>query len=480
MKSKYINIILFFICITGIGLVNLFTEDRLISEYENRALEQFPEFSVQVLFSGDYFKKIDLYFSDQFLWRDSFVRISSGVKELKGLPGSDGATIIVQGGFNDAEEHDSLPDINEWGEKVAPEPDSRPEEVIPEPSAEPELTPDLEAYGNEKPEITPGPTNDPVMESTPEPAEKPTEKPEPTPIPASEKDDNGRRIGRILIYNNSAMQLFKANSDAEAHYANTLNSFKERAADQIKVYSLLAPTSAEFIDNDKYKSLTDSQKDAITRVNDKLNGVIPVDAYTKLKEHKGEYIYFRTDHHWTALGAYYAYTAFADSAGFDAVSLDRYETENIENYLGSMYDMTSSSTLRKNPDTITVYKPFVKSEYNVWYEGPVKLKVIDMYHATQKNKYRVFISGDRPLGIIKTEVSNGKKILIIKDSYGNAMVPFLLPHYEEIYVVDPRQYGKNIFNLIQDNEIQEVLFLNYALIVGDNSFADLIIKVMNQ
>ena len=77
MKSKYINIILFFICITGIGLVNLFTEDRLISEYENRALEQFPEFSVQVLFSGDYFKKIDLYFSDQFLWRD-FVRISSG------------------------------------------------------------------------------------------------------------------------------------------------------------------------------------------------------------------------------------------------------------------------------------------------------------------------------------------------------------------------------------------------------------------
>jgi len=122
----------------------------------------------------------------------------------------------------------------------------------------------------------------------------------------------------------------------------------------------------------------------------------------------------------------------------------------------------------------------VKSEYNVWYEGPVKLKVIDMYHATQKNKYRVFISGDRPLGIIKTEVSNGKKILIIKDSYGNAMVPFLLPHYEEIYVVDPRQYGKNIFNLIQDNEIQEVLFLNYALIVGDNSFADLIIKVMNQ
>ena len=495
MKSKYINIILFFACLIGIGLVNIFIGDKLVSEYENRTLEQFPGFSAQALFSGEYFRKVDLYFSDQFLFRDSFVQISSAVKELKGFPGSDGATIIVQGDFNDAEEHGFMPEPGEPFEEMPVEPyDRNEDEITPEPSGDPGLTPAPETRDSGETEITPvpsaGPEPDPGQEpgtepgadstEKTEPTPAPAEKPDPTPAPASEKNDNGKRIGKILIWNNSAMQLFKAYTDAEVYYADTLNKFREKAGEQVKVYSLLGPTSIEFVDNEKYRSLSDSQKEAITRVNERFDGVIPVDAYSRLEEHKDEYIYFRTDHHWTALGAYYAYTAFADACGFEAVPLDRYETETIEDYVGSMYDMTSSSVLKKNPDTITVYKPFVKNEYNVWYEGPVKLKVIDMYHATQKNKYRVFISGDRPLGVIKTEIQNGKKILVIKDSYGNAMVPFLLPHYEEIYVVDPRQYGKNIFKLIEDNGIQEVLFLNYALIVGDKNFANLIIKVMEQ
>lgn len=481
MKSRYINIILFFTCLMAIGTINIFAEDKPVSEYENRALEQFPEFFPQALFSGDYFKKIDLYFSDQFIWRDSFVRISSAIKEHRGLPGNDGAVIIVQGGFNDAEEHRSLPDdFYVPAEEEVDEPDDKTFEAVPvEPSAEALLTP-APAPDEKESLDTAEPGGGTDVSSNPEPAADPVQKTDPTPAPPAEKDDNGRKIGKILIYNNSAMQLFKAYPDAETHYANTINSFKERAGEQVKVYSLLAPTSIEFIDNDKYKSLSDSQKDAIARVNERLKGVIPVDAYQKLQEHKDEYVYFRTDHHWTALGAYYAYAGFADAAGFEAVPLEKFETEKIENFIGSLYDMTSSSTLRKHPDTVTVFKPFVKNEYNVWYEEPVKLNVIDMNQASQKNKYRVFISGDRPLGIIKTEVLNGKKILVIKDSYGNAMVPFLLPHYEEIYVVDPRQYEKNIFKLIQDNEIQEVLFLNYALIVGDKNFADLIVKVMNQ
>ena len=76
-----------------------------------------------------------------------------------------------------------------------------------------------------------------------------------------------------------------------------------------------------------------------------------------------------------------------------------------------MYDMTSSNTL-KNIDTITVYKPFVENVYNVWYEGPVKFKVIDMYHASQKNKYRVFISVHVTLGIIESEVRIIKRFLL--------------------------------------------------------------------
>ena len=98
-----------------------------------------------------------------------------------------------------------------------------------------------------------------------------------------------------------------------------------------------------------------------------------------------------------------------------------------------MYETTGSSNLKRNPDTITVYHPFTQNEYHVYYGSGIKMKVIDMSHADKKNKYRVFLSGDRPLGIIKTDVGNGKKIFCLR----YAMVPFPAAHYEEIYVVDP-------------------------------------------
>jgi len=282
----------------------------------------------------------------------------------------------------------------------------------------------------------------------------------------------------VLIYKDSAYALFPFSQDSANYYVKTLHEFQQEAGDEVTVYSMLVPTNTEFLQEEKFQALTDSQKDAIDYVYAKLQGVVPVDAYTPLKEHCNEYVYFRTDHHWTALGAYYAYTGFAKAAGFEPVSLDRYQTETIEGYIGSMYETTGSSNLKRNPDTITVYQPFTKNEYHVYYSSAIKMKVIDMSHADKKVKYRVFLSGDRPLGIIKTDVGNGKKILVIKDSYGNAMVPFLLPHYEEIYVVDPRQYENNIFSLIRNNGIQEVLFLNYVPILSYYGYIDLVVKIM--
>ena len=325
------------------------------------------------------------------------------------------------------------------------------------------------------------PSGEASISPAPEPKAEPTALPAqsaPSPTSKPPRDDNGKTIGKVLIYKDGAYALFPFSEDSANYYVKTLNQFRQEAGDGVTVYSLLAPTSMEFLQEEKFQQLTDSQKDTIEYVNAKLKGVVPVDAYTPLQEHNGEYVYFRTDHHWTALGAYYAYTGFAKEAGFEPVSLDRYQTETVEGYVGSMYETTGSSNLKRNPDTITVYKPFTKNEYNVYYSSAIKMKVIDMSHADKKVKYRVFLSGDRPLGIIRTDVANGRKILVIKDSYGNAMVPFLLPHYEEIYVVDPRQYEKNIFELIQKNGIQEVLFLNYVPILSYYGYIDLIVKVM--
>jgi hypothetical protein len=110
----------------------------------------------------------------------------------------------------------------------------------------------------------------------------------------------------------------------------------------------------------------------------------------------------------------------------------------------------------------------------VYYEGATKIDLIDLNRAKDKNKYRIFISGDRPMGKVVSENKNGKKILVIKDSYGNAFVPFLVPHYEEVYVIDPRQYKNSAKELIQKEGIQEVMFVNYAFITNNAAYAKLL------
>jgi hypothetical protein len=274
------------------------------------------------------------------------------------------------------------------------------------------------------------------------------------------------------------MEVHRFNKNTSLEYANTINTFAKKATG-VKVYSLLAPTQIEFIENAKYKNLSSSQKETIDFIYRNLNqNISGVDAYSPLKENCNKYIYFKTDHHWTAVGAYYGYTGFMNTIDEKPVHLEKYETEKVEGFLGSTYSMTLSSKL--STDTIWLYKPFTKHEYYVYYQGPMKMNVLDMAHASQKNKYRIFLSGDRPLGKIITEVKNGKKIAVIKDSYGNAFIPFLIPHYEEIYIIDPRQFKSNVIDFLNKNNIDEVLFLNYVLATENTDFVNLIKGIMNK
>ncbi|MBP7174596.1 MAG: hypothetical protein KBA53_00065 [Thermoclostridium sp.] len=508
--KQIINIAVFALCLILGGMMNLFSKDQTVSEQENRLLAQMPKFRRESFLSGEYFTSVENYFADQFFARDFFAGISNDVQSLMGFPGAQEVQLVASDGFNSFEEHVAIEPVESTLEAIvnpgAAAPSNQGTSDNPIESADDK--PGVATIDN-SPASLPAQTDVAVQVNPTEPspaqpnetvlgsstATKPTQpgtavpdsstdsspvQPETTPSPTSKpaRDDHGKTIGKVLIYKDAAYALFPFSQDSANYYVKTLNQFQQQAGDGVKVYSMLAPTSMEFLKEDKFQELTDSQKDTIEYVNARLKGVVPVDAYTSINEHSDEYVYFRTDHHWTALGAYYAYTGFVQAAGLEPVPLTRYETDVIEGYIGSMYETTGSSNLKRNPDTITVYKPFIKNEYNIYYGSAIKMKVIDMSHADKKIKYRVFLSGDRPLGIIKTDVANGKKILVIKDSYGNAMVPFLLPHYEEIYIVDPRQYEKNIFSLIQNNSIQEVLFLNYVPILSYYGYIDLIVKVM--
>lgn len=293
--------------------------------------------------------------------------------------------------------------------------------------------------------------------------------------------------GNLLILNDTVMELYKFNEKTSKSYAEMLNTLQEKLGTQTKIYSMLVPLQIEFLTEEKYKNLSDSQWDAINFVKSNLSGsIISVDAYTPLKEHINEYVYFRTDHHWTGLGAYYGYTAFAGAAKLNSVDLDKFAKKEAKGFLGHLSTVNPTEAVTNNPDDVIYYVPSVKSSMEVYfyeketgekksYEG----KVISESYADKDQKYGIFMGGDFPLGIIKTEVANGKKIMVIKDSYANAFIPFLLSHYSEIYVVDPRHYKESIVTLVKENNIGEVLVLNYIKTTNFDSYINSVINLLN-
>ena len=412
MKKYQLNIILFLLPLFFLGIINLLaTHKPTISELENRKLKERPPLAAETLWNGQFFREYENYFADNFIFREEFVKISGAVPDLWGLPGQDKVTIVLNQGANVAAKQNK--------------------------------------ENNEE--------NDSEKDN-------------------SQTEEKGSVTGKVLVLNDKAMEIHTFNAEASKYYADFINQFQEKlASEDCQVYSLIAPTQIEFITNAQYKKLSSPQKETIDYVYKHLKpNITTIDAYEALAQNTDKYLYFRSDHHWTALGAYYAYTALMEAKGEKPIPIQQYKVKQVKPYLGSLYSTTLSKAIKENPDTVYLYQPFSEHEYHVYYENPIKIPLLDMRHAKNANKYGIFLGGDHPWGKINTAQKNGKKIIVIKDSYANAFVPFLLPHYEEIYIVDPRQFALNIFDFIEENGIQEVLFLNYVLVTDNNGFTDLL------
>ncbi len=268
---------------------------------------------------------------------------------------------------------------------------------------------------------------------------------------------------RYLILDDRSVHLFTYSAAAAELFADALNRFKAAADPGVNVYCLLAPTSAEFVESRKYREMSDSQKAAFARVDGMLDpGIVRIDAYGALEKHRDDYLYFRTDHHWTALGAYYAYDRFMQAIDDEPVALEEYAAGVIEGFLGSDFKATSSEKLKANPDAISYYAPLREYVYTAYStkDQPLDRRVVDpKYAGEEAGFYAVFLGGDFPWGKIETGNRNGKRIVVVKDSYANAFIPFLLPHFETVYYIDPRTFKGNLNDFAKEREITDVLFL---------------------
>ncbi|MBD5384752.1 MAG: hypothetical protein HDR72_07110 [Ruminococcaceae bacterium] len=291
-------------------------------------------------------------------------------------------------------------------------------------------------------------------------------------------DQGGEMSGSVLVLDDGrAIDLYGGGYERGQNYAETLNQLKQLVGDNVNVFSLVAPTAVSFYLPDHLAYMSGSEWDNIDYLNGFLDGVIPVDAYTALSKHVNEDIYFRTDHHWQPLGAYYAAEEFAKEAQVPFAPLSDYETVVMEGYVGTMYGYSGDNPLvRNNPDTFTYYKP--KNEYTVTYytqslENPYEagmfLKTLDNLAVVQW--YYVFFGGDGEVAHVHTDVGNGRKLVIVKDSYGNAFAPCLANSFEDIWVVDMRWFEKSISQLVKDEGLTDVLFcMNSFSATGDNQY----------
>lgn len=287
----------------------------------------------------------------------------------------------------------------------------------------------------------------------------------------------------ILFKNNVAFTLHKFYPEKAEKYAMALNRFSNTLAPSVQVYSILIPDRTAFEKSPQLIQLSDSEKETIHYVNSFLNKrVHPINIYDHLATKSDDYLYFKTDHHWTALGAYYGYTAFISALGETPLPLSDYETERLEPFLGSRFALNND--LKKNPDYVDVfkYKALDSLVYSIYQEGDyVTAPLLDMSFKEKVNKYGVFLGGDQSLSKIHSSNLNGKKILIIKDSYGNAFSPFVAPHYEETYIVDPRYFQDTVDlnTFIISNNIQEVLFINTISVTTKNGFPSILENLLS-
>lgn len=269
----------------------------------------------------------------------------------------------------------------------------------------------------------------------------------------------------LLIVNKTIFELFVKNTAHEEEYIEAVNKYAKYLDSDINLYAALIPTQLEF-QEPIYANMQDSQKETIDYIYNQFDSRIKtVDMYSKLQQHSSEYIYFRSDHHWTPLGAYYGYTAFSEASGIAPADKSKFEKNTIPNFLGYLYRQAAAPEIANEPDTIEWYNTDKDNQVELSMQGFKNGEVIPytspLFDKT-KASYNFFLSGDHPLAeLVNPSAATDKTIVIIRDSYANAFTPWIINNYRTVVLVDPRTYKADFKEVVDEYQPDDVLIMNY-------------------
>ncbi|MBW9157890.1 DHHW family protein [Clostridium tagluense] len=279
-----------------------------------------------------------------------------------------------------------------------------------------------------------------------------------TEILTGKKENNDVYLGD----NNYLIAKFKKPSKEDlAEKLKAINTFSHDNKELSK-YIMLVPNKVEVL-KDKLPAFApvENQLQYINKFYSGLDKDIKsINVFDTLNKNKDKYIYYKTDHHWTTDGAYYAYLEFCKSSGITPKDISDYDINEVNNkFYGTLYSRAGVKNV--DSDIINVYLPKTHEDILVNYIDEKK-KSTSLFNSSSlntKDKYSVFLGGNHPIIKTSTMNLNNKNLLVIKDSYANCFIPFLTSHFSEIIVVDLRYYSDDVNTLIKDYNITDVLML---------------------
>ena len=438
-KGKSEGMVLIFVLLSGLAFFLILGGRSQFMIIENRTPNPFPAFSFESVFKGEYSSAFEAWFSDNFPFREYLIKTGQSFDSIRGIRGYLSPELVQ---VKTNAEFDAGPEKNKFS------PDMKNEDKFAEAQTWPPIT---ISYLSENSRI----------ETVADSASK----------NITEDDGKGQMVEGFLVLGNRAMEVVNFRQKAADSWAEAVNGFVRNLPEKTHCYAMIAPSSIALLNDERYNKLGAPQTESIQTFYQGLDErIVTVDALSALKSSGEEYLYFRTDHHWTPLGAYYAYTAFALNAGFTPQKMDYYSIKDIPGFLGTLYSKTLSPKLRASPDMVRLFISPQVIDFEYLREGATVFEkgvLVDEARANSGNKYLAYSGYDWPISIIRNPgVTTGEKLLVFKDSYGNALLPFLANHYAEIHVIDPRHYSDDASTYALEQNFDDILFENYFVIIS--------------
>ena len=267
-----------------------------------------------------------------------------------------------------------------------------------------------------------------------------------------------------LLYNGAAYSQAYYSETWGPQYADVYADYAA-AFPGVGIHVINHPASVINITNPLVRAMTNDQRAVLDRMEACIYGNVNfVNLGRIFEEHRGEYLYFKSDYHWTQRGAYYAYVEFATSMGWTPTPLESFEERVVNDaFIGHTYDYAQDERVLSFYDTVYAYMPIKEHTYAVYLKDMSLYKVYGNCIQPSIDTYSCFLTGDQAFAVINVpENDQNKTVVVIKESSANAFVPFLTEHYGNIIVIDPRQVRPNMKKIVAEYGADDIIFFATA------------------